>query len=186
MEPSRPNPRTERTQQALQHALLQLIVEQGYDRTTVEDILRRADVGRTAFYTHFENKQDLLLDRLQNMPWIRRGPDGSFDAAFLFGHLADERKLVTALRASPAFDDAIASLQSSLLATFTRMLEEQPDYVQSDLDRQLTAQALTGALIQLLLWWIEAGMPESPATMAKWYGQLGDRIVQPGDPTIRC
>ncbi len=68
--PTKTSPRIERTQQALIEALLELIVEQGYDRTTVEDILRRADVGRTAFYAHFENKQDLLLNRFSTIPWV--------------------------------------------------------------------------------------------------------------------
>lgn len=177
MEPSRANPRIERTQQALQHALLELIVEQGYDRTTVADILRRADVGRTAFYTHFENKQDLLLNRLPNMPWIRRVPEASFDASFLFGHLADQRELVTALRTSPAFDDAAASLRNSLLATFTQLLQDEPAASNSELNRQLTAQALTGALMQLVLWWMEAGMSESPHVMSSWFAHASGRLL---------
>jgi AcrR family transcriptional regulator len=174
---SRPSPRIERTQQALLEALLELIVEQGYERTTVEDILRRADVGRTAFYSHFANKQDLLLNRFSVIPWIRRDADGAFDATFLFGHLADERQLVAAFRGSPAFDDAVATLQQTLLATFTQMLQDQPGTSNSGLDRQLAAQALTGALMQLVLWWIEAEMPESPATMASWFRQFSVRIA---------
>ncbi len=143
--PAKTSPRIERTQQALIDALLELIVEQGYDRTTVEDILRRADVGRTAFYAHFENKQDLLLNRFSTIPWLQRGPDGGFDASFLFGHLADERALVAALRGTPAFDEAVVSLRDSLLASFTRLVEDRSRPVEVDSNVQLTAQAPTGA-----------------------------------------
>jgi AcrR family transcriptional regulator len=170
------SPRIERTQQALLEALLELIVEQGYDRTTVEDILRRADVGRTAFYAHFENKRDLLLNRFSTIPWLQRRVDGGFDATFLFGHLADERALVYALRGTAAFDEAIVSMRESLLGAFTRLLEDHA----ADKDeshRQMTALALTGALMQLLLWWVEAEMPETPATMARWFAQLSERMV---------
>jgi AcrR family transcriptional regulator len=180
MQPSMPaktSPRIERTQQALIEALLELIVEQGYDRTTVEDILRRADVGRTAFYAHFENKQDLLLNRFSTIPWLQRGPDGGFDATFLFAHIADQRALVAALRGTSTFDEAVASMRDSLLASFTRLLEDRSNPVEVDSNVQLTAQALTGALVQLLLWWIEAGMPEKPATMARWFAQLSERMV---------
>lgn len=89
------SPRVARTQQALVESLLELIVEKGYDRTTVEDVLRRADVGRTAFYDHFENKQDLLLRRMEDISWLRTGHSQrnadavAFDATFLFGHMAD-------------------------------------------------------------------------------------------------
>ncbi|MGE3241059.1 MAG: TetR/AcrR family transcriptional regulator, partial [Pirellulales bacterium] len=173
--PTRPSPRIERTQQALLDALLELIVEQGYERTTVEDILRRADVGRTAFYTHFENKQDLLLNRFSAIPWVRRNADGGFDATFLFGHLADERALVSALKGTPAFDQAIASLRDNLLASFMRLLQEPSGDGSSETELLLTAQALTGALMQLVLWWIEAEMPESPHTMTGWFALLSER-----------
>jgi AcrR family transcriptional regulator len=37
-----------------------LVLEQGYDRLTVEDITERADVARPTFYAHFPHKEDLL------------------------------------------------------------------------------------------------------------------------------
>ena len=37
-----------------------LVLEQGYDRLTVEDITDRADVARPTFYAHFSHKEDLL------------------------------------------------------------------------------------------------------------------------------
>lgn len=39
---------------------LHLFVEQGYIKTTVEDITSRADIGHGTFYKYFKNKQDLL------------------------------------------------------------------------------------------------------------------------------
>ena len=96
---------------------MDLIVEKGYERTTVEDVLRRADVGRTAFYAHFENKQDLLLHRFADIPWLRGGEGrcgedaaGLFDVTFLFEHIAEQRELVSALRGTSAYDEAIVQL----------------------------------------------------------------------------
>jgi AcrR family transcriptional regulator len=179
---TRPSPRVERTQQALVESLLELIVEKGYDRTTVEDVLRRADVGRTAFYDHFENKQDLLLRRIGEIPWLRTGPGQqnahaiTFDATFLFGHLADQRELIAALRGTPILDEAFARLRDQLLASVTHSLPARANAA-DDTRLQLTAQALTGALMQLLLWWLAADMPETPATMATWFAQLAERMV---------
>jgi len=186
--------RVERTQQALRESLLALIVEKGYERTTVEDVLRRADVGRTAFYTHFENKQDLLLHRIAEIPWCRggaglhnedqhtedqRGEDAAspFDVTFLFEHVAQQRELVSALRGTSAYEEAEASLRANLLESFTQLLQDRSTHGDVDGNLQLTAQALTGALMQLLTWWIEAGMPETPATMASWFAQMGERMV---------
>jgi hypothetical protein len=33
----------------------------GYERTTVQDILDRADIGRSTFYSHYQNNDDLLV-----------------------------------------------------------------------------------------------------------------------------
>ena len=177
------SPRVARTQQALAESLLELIVEKGYDRTTVEDVLRRADVGRTAFYDHFQNKQELLLRRMDEIPWLRTRPSQqnadavTFDAIFLFGHLADQRELIAALRGTPIFDEALARLRDQLLASFTQSLQARANAAADDNHLQLTAQALTGALMQLLLWWLAADMPETPATMASWFAQLAERMV---------
>ncbi len=43
---------------------LQLILKHGYDAVTVVDIAREADYGRSTFYVHFEDKEDLALHLL--------------------------------------------------------------------------------------------------------------------------
>lgn len=53
--------RMQRTRRRLQQALWSLAREKDYDAITVKDILDRADIGRSTFYVHYENK-DALLD----------------------------------------------------------------------------------------------------------------------------
>lgn len=53
--------RVRRTRAALHRALIELMIERGYDRFTVQDILDRADIGRSTFYAHFRGKDDLLV-----------------------------------------------------------------------------------------------------------------------------
>lgn len=58
------NPRDRRitkTQRALKDALTGLILEKGYEAVTVQDVIDRADVGRSTFYSHYIDKDDLLL-----------------------------------------------------------------------------------------------------------------------------
>ncbi|MCB0097425.1 MAG: TetR/AcrR family transcriptional regulator, partial [Caldilineaceae bacterium] len=57
----KPDRRIQKTRRALQDALLTLIVERRYDKITVQDILDRANVGRSTFYAHYRDKDDLLL-----------------------------------------------------------------------------------------------------------------------------
>ena len=66
---SRPDRRISKTRRALKKALTELILELGYEDVTVQDVIDRADVGRSTFYAHFVDKDDLLmaiLAELQN------------------------------------------------------------------------------------------------------------------------
>lgn len=176
---SRPSQRIERTQQALLDAIVELIAEKGYDRTTIKNVLRRADVGRTTFYSHFKSKKELLLRRIEVVPWVTAGQDNErmFDASFLFTHISEQRALVAGLEGTSGYDEALASLRRSLLANFSQVLQERSPTDEVGNNLHMTSQALTGALMQLLQWWLESGMPETPRAMASWFSHLADRIV---------
>ena len=53
--------RSRKTDAMLRRALSDLIREKPYHQIAVKEILNRADVGRSTFYTHFCGKGDLLL-----------------------------------------------------------------------------------------------------------------------------
>src|SRR5215475_3738876 len=59
--------RVQRTQQLLRVALIELIIEKGYEEVTVQDIIDRANVGRSTFYSHFMDKQQLLLSGFEQL-----------------------------------------------------------------------------------------------------------------------
>src|SRR6478672_13286337 len=56
-----PDRRPARTVSALRTALIELMLEKHYDTITVQDIIDRANVGRSTFYSHFRDKEDLLV-----------------------------------------------------------------------------------------------------------------------------
>ena len=64
---ARPDRRVRRTRRALADALMSLLNEKRYEAVTVQDILDRADVGRSTFYAHFLDKDSLLLDAFREM-----------------------------------------------------------------------------------------------------------------------
>ena len=59
------HPKTDRrvtqTRDALGDALVALMHEKQFDDITVQEVLDRAGIGRTTFYTHYRDKGDLLL-----------------------------------------------------------------------------------------------------------------------------
>ncbi len=61
------DPRVKRTRQLIEQAFMDIINEKGFQEVTVQDITERAGINRATFYSHFEDKYDLLDQR------IRRG-----------------------------------------------------------------------------------------------------------------
>lgn len=57
--------RAERTRLALRDAFFELILSQPYSRIKIADIIAKANVGRSTFYEHYKNKDDLLYASLQ-------------------------------------------------------------------------------------------------------------------------
>ena len=53
--------RTQRTKNLLWEALVSLILKNGYESVTIQDIIDKANVGRSTFYSHYESKENLLL-----------------------------------------------------------------------------------------------------------------------------
>ena len=92
--------RVQKTKASLHKALISLAREKPYPSIVVKEILDRADVGRSTFYTHFRDKDDLLasgiydvLRSLQDLP--RRGSAPERLVAFslpLLQHIDDHRR----------------------------------------------------------------------------------------------
>jgi AcrR family transcriptional regulator len=59
--------RIQKTQRLLHEALFSLIHEKHYDAIVVKEILDRANVGRSTFYTHFRDKDELLVSGIHDM-----------------------------------------------------------------------------------------------------------------------
>lgn len=56
----KPDRRKKRTREKLTEACIDMMLEIVYDRITVRGLTRRAGVGSSAFYRHFQDKDDLL------------------------------------------------------------------------------------------------------------------------------
>jgi AcrR family transcriptional regulator len=58
--PETPDRRVQRTRTSLRNALISLAREKPYGSIAVKEILARANVGRSTFYMHFHDKDELL------------------------------------------------------------------------------------------------------------------------------
>ena len=66
-EPPRVDRRVLRTRGALRDALLELMVERGWDGVDIQSLCERANIGRSTFYLHYPNKEELLKGSLGDL-----------------------------------------------------------------------------------------------------------------------
>lgn len=179
--------RVRRTQQLLRQALIDLILEKGYDRTTVQDILDRADVGRSTFYNHYQTKDQLLLSGMDE--WhaalttqLSTGPDSGDEPTPLlaplrplFEHAAGNHRLFRAMLGSRAFTLATRSGSKLLSDSLTAHLRARlAVHDQQRLD--MAVAYLVNGLLGLLTWWLDT-QPDLPADEV--YTRF-ERLATPG------
>ena len=187
--------RVRRTQHALLHALMELTVERSYDRVTVQDIIDRADVGRSTFYAHFRDKDDLLLsgfdDELREAfggpaaGWTQfraAAPSespapmaGESPSERLFRHAAKHRDLFRVLtRRRGAWPLVRRRMEETLTEVFQQRLG---DIGVDGLPVEVVARYLASGLLGLLSWWLEDGMKIDPSLMERTFDTLATKGI---------
>ena len=178
-----PDRRTQRTRQALSHALIALIQDKRYEAITVQDICERANVGRSTFYAHYQDKDDLLASNFQQMmeslgsqvEW--RDSQFRFPIAPLFQHVQEHHHLYKALAWGGGFDVLLRAGQQQWRTQIEKHLTTSlpPGHLPA-IPLDVITVYLAGALQTMLLWWLERKMPYAPERMDEMFQQL----VMPG------
>jgi AcrR family transcriptional regulator len=177
--------RVRRTRNLLRNALFELILEKGYDRITVQDIIDRADIGRSTFYAHFTDKDDLLLSGLEefgaafednlNRHFANRADPSP--ALPVFRHAYENRDLYRAMAGKRGADVLHEGLRRHIAEAMGRHLGGAIPADDSTLPSEVTVEFVVSALLGLLTWWLDNGMPYSPEKMADMYMTLAMRGI---------
>lgn len=172
MSRAKPDRRISRTQHSLHRALNTLILEKGYEATTITDIVSRADVGRSTFYAHHGSKEGLLLyglHHLQNVLMDQRLLGGESNPPLLgfsrvfFEHLHEYRDVFQSLRA----DECGAIVTRKMKRILTEVVRQDLRHITSEntagqVPRDAIVQFTVDALFSILLWWLEQKPTLSP------------------------
>ena len=167
----RPDRRVAKTRRALKEALTDLILEQGYERVTVNDVLVRADVGRSTFYAHFMDKDDLLMAILADLevPAPNASDWQQDDPAFgwtleLFRHFGSGKRLFKAVAGGQtgvlARRETVRRLEVLAEAELSRLKAAR----KLDAFRiQMMVRFLVGTFIGFMDWWLREENDHLPA-----------------------
>ena len=176
--------RVRRTRQALHQALMELILEKRYDKITVQDIIDRADVGRSTFYAHFLDKEDLLVQglalfsdeltaHLAASDHEGEEADHVLHSLIFFRHAHAHHDLYKAMQEGGGVDVIMEAGRQHLAQDIQKHLDAMfPEQLQPDVPLPVITSFVTGAMLSVLMWWLDAGRPYPPEEINAMFQRL--------------
>jgi AcrR family transcriptional regulator len=177
----KPDLRIRRTCERLGSALVALIQERPIDDVTVQDVLDRASVGRSTFYLHYSDKDDLLLSQLEKfletmstaLSIREEESHRVVPVAELFAHIGSQKKLYRALADSGRLNDFFDLAQGYFARGIEQRLTESKRLSKlPQRDFGARSSALAGSVLSLLRWWLDRGAKESPRAMDELFHRM--------------
>jgi AcrR family transcriptional regulator len=154
--------RTQKTKKYLAEALKELILEKGYEEITIQDIIDRANVGRSTFYSHYESKEQLLVGNINFQQALIETPINDpenypmgVNLAYLFNHTKEHLHLTKAMSGSKSIDILGNHFTDICAVQIYTYLKQQPQGRANPQMTRYKAEAAAGGIVRMLLSWLK-------------------------------
>jgi AcrR family transcriptional regulator len=174
--------RIQRTRQLLLDALVALILEKGYEAVTVQDIIDRANVGRSTFYAHFQDKEDLFFsgfEKLRSQFEAHLLGDGlTVDnpwklSLVIFEYVHENQRLFKAMVGKQGGGMMMGHFNKYLsLIMRSHMKSQMTERAREQVPPEIMAQYIVSSLLALITWWLDHDLPYTAVKMNTMYQLL--------------
>lgn len=180
--------RIRRTKSSLQQALRELAREKGYADVTVEEITNRAKLGRTTFYLHYQDKEDLLLEHIEEELAALVKETTKRPLSYWFAHensnylieaifsLAKENADLFKLVAKDQSNKVYDRLHKIISHSAHLLVEENPwaqkRIAQLSISLDFLIEYFSGAMWATIVWWTGNNFNPPAQKMASYFRQL--------------
>jgi AcrR family transcriptional regulator len=159
--------RIQKTRELLHQALASLILEKPYEKIALKEILNRANVGRSTFYMHFRDKDELLASTFQDILRAFRSaapPAAGVHERILwfslpiFEHVQQHRStagIKMGARGRAIIHEHLRNVLADLVADEVDKCLDGCRPEESDVSAALLAQFIASTFILVLNWWLE-------------------------------
>ena len=163
-----------------------LLTEKRYEQITVQDIIDRANIGRSTFYAHFETKDDLLRYTCQALfehvfgehLSSEKSHDFSSDKGTLdimlthiLYHLKDDRSRYLRIFSCESADLFWRYFQDQFETLVKRYGAKDPAFVKK-VPEDYYMNFYCSAYIESVKWWFQTGLKISPEELASYFARV--------------
>lgn len=172
--------RQHKTRQAIFKAFSSLLETKSFANITVQEIIDKANVGRSTFYAHFETKDDLLkvmcsdifhhvfsedLKKESNHDFSHAGHDFEKELTHILYHLQDNKKNLRGLLCCDSGDIFMNYFKNYLYEAFPPYIEKL--HCQAPFEYVLAITICSFA--ETVRWWITGDKEYTPEQIASYF-----------------
>ena len=174
------DPRAKRSRQWMRAALLELINEKGYEKTSITDITDRAGLSRPTFYLHYKSKEEILMDQLEILldPITEEfyqfkfnsenDHPGSYSVIKTFECILEHIEIFRLVIQTDAEYLLLEKMAQNNLVYLEDLAHRCKRKINQDI-LNLSAQLMAGAFIAIFANWIQDGCTNSPEIIGEFY-----------------
>ena len=158
--------RVKRTKSLVFDAFFEMVQTSRYDELKTKDIIAKADIGRSTFYEHFLDKDDLLSQSLEYPMSIfaaaLTGNDNYKDLLFMLTHFWERRVFARVILRHPTRDVVDSCLRELILSNMRSV------HRSNEADLHAHACFLTSGFLNLLNEWLVGRLSITAEGMSKY------------------
>lgn len=161
--------RVQRTKKALITTFSDLLETKSFENITIQDLCEKANVRRSTFYRHFNDKYDLLNHivgtlieyfRTLHLPEIDPKDPRQFFNKFMkdiLFFISDNKTMVKSVISINIYSEVYQILYNQIYAVVKRQIEFDKQIGQFYIDEFIYGEFLAGGILSVILNWIQYG-----------------------------
>lgn len=176
--------RQQKTREAIFEAFSTLLSTKSYTRITIQDIIDKANIGRSTFYSHFETKDDLLKEMCTELFShvfsehlntenthdfsLTHGDPGSIITHILY-HLQDNKKNIVGILTCESGELFLRFFKQYLNELVTQHILARIERKNKNIPDDFLVNHMAGSFVEMVQWWLKNSMRQSPEELTEYY-----------------
>lgn len=176
--------RQQKTRKAVFQAFITLLGEKSYNNITVQEIIDRADIGRSTFYAHFETKDDLLKELCEEL--FGHIIDSAMDCTHTHGlysdgnapesvfchllqHLQENDSNILGLLSCESSEIFLRYFKDSLNELIRVQLLSREGRSNPALPDDFLINHISGSFVEMVQWWLKGKRKQPPEELDRYF-----------------